>query len=296
MKRTLTLLLALVALSLSMPSPPEAVHAQRFLTLDKIAAGDPVSASVTADDTDVAILVKYVGPLTTADVAVAATTSDFTFRQDATADTTLECPVSGALGGIIDVSDAACNTLGEVVDTINSSADWRAWIIDGLRSDSSDARLLTLSATDATLEDGLKINWDTSTAFETKRALTTARTARAYLAGRPQQNAVVTPNPFQGTRVVYWYGNATSTFASGTSNFRIYSVKVNHKTGKSKSTETVTTILGPIAGGATTVNKEFDFSEAGVYCEKDAKCLVELKNSAAGSAVQLVAYGTQYRY
>jgi hypothetical protein len=292
----LTLLLALAVLSLMLPAPPATVHAQYRSTLDKIADGDPVSASVAADDTDVAILVKYVGPLATATVAVAVTTSDMTFQQAGVADTTLECPVSGALGGIIDVSNAACNTLGEVVDIINGSPDWRAWVIDGLRTDLADARLLTKSATDATLEDGLEIQWDTSTAFETKRALTTARTARAYLAGRPQQNAVVTPNPFQGTRVVYWYGNATSTYATGGSNFRIYSVKVNNKTGTSRSTETVTTVLGPIAGGATTANKEFDFRHVGVYCERDAKCLVELDNSAAMSAVQLVAYGTQYRY
>jgi hypothetical protein len=276
--------------------PAPSASAQWRTTLDKIAAGAPVSASVAADDTDVALLIKYVGAASTATVEVAVTSSDFTFKQGGAADTTLECPVSGALGGLIDVSNAACNTAGEVVDIINGSADWRAVILDGVRSDVVDARLLTLAESDATLEDGRSVFWDTSTAFIATRALTTKRTIKPYIAGRPQQNALFTPNPFAGFRTVYWYGNATSTYATGNSNFSVVCVSLKNNSGTTKSTETVTTILGPIAGGATTANKEFDFRHSGVYCDNDQKLLIRLTNSLAAATVQLVGYGTQYVY
>src|SRR5687767_6845145 len=82
---------------------------------------EAVAGILSADDTDTAMLIKFVGPSTgstttmnSGKVEVAVTTSDITFTSGAAgseaADTSLECPVSGALGGIIDVSNAACNT------------------------------------------------------------------------------------------------------------------------------------------------------------------------------------------
>lgn len=292
MKRIFTLLAAVAALAVVLPQPAQTQSWKG--TLDRIYAGRTVSASVAADDIDVALLIKYIGEEENGEVAAEAdgnlTFIDGDEGSEAATDS-FECPVSGALGGIIDVSNAACDTLGEVVDIINASDDWRAVIIDGLRSDSSNDTFLAVATADATAVGGVAIEWDTTVALTVSAALVppAARSdITLYLRGTGFQ-----PNPFQGTRTVFWYGNATSTYGSGTSNFRVQCVRPTHH---EDGAETVTTVLGPIAGGATTANKEFDFSEAGVFCNFDEKMLVRLTNSAAMATVQLVATGTHYAY
>lgn len=258
----------------------------------------PVSAAVVADDTSVAVLVKYYGTATSADVAVAAN-GDITFRQNAVADTTLECPVSGALGGVIDVSDAACNTLGEVVDQINKSSVWRAVILDGLRSDTADDSLLTFGATEATLAQGLALKFDTDTVgFLESRALSTCRTIDCLIPARGLTSAGVAPplepNPWKGTQTVFFYANATSTYGSGNSNFQVYSV-IPKLTAAGASEQA--NIIYQVAGGATTVNKEFTvWQNVGLYGDPDAKVIARLKNSAAMASVTFIASGRVFYY
>jgi len=111
----------------------------------------------------VAFIVRYVGATPSVDDTVTTASNTITFKQNGAADTTLECPIVGGLGGIIDTSNAACDTLGEVVDTINGSADWEAVLLDGLRSDATGTtQLLAVAASDATGKAGLNVYFDTT--------------------------------------------------------------------------------------------------------------------------------------
>jgi hypothetical protein len=82
-----------------------------------------------------------------------------------TAGTTLE--LHDAVGTeTIDLTAAATNTLGELVDYINTTTDWEAVILDGLVGDSVNAKTLaeTITPATATVVDGVTyydIKWDT---------------------------------------------------------------------------------------------------------------------------------------
>ncbi len=262
----------------------------------------PVAGAIAADDTDIAIRIRYIGSGTTPDtnnsgtVAVAAN-GDLTFLQGVqgseAASTEFECPVSGALGGIIDVSDAACNTVGEVINVINASTSWRAVPIDALLTDVVDNVILTRAATRATNLDGLAINWDTSTAFKMSVLLNepSYRTIRPYLNGR-----TLIRNPFENQTTAVHIANATSTYGSGTSNIRFYTsaLRFNQAAPRTAS-ETVATLYSE-AGGATTVNKVVSsMSTVGVYSNTGERLLARLDNSAAAASAVLYAYGFKYR-
>lgn len=288
--------LALAALSIS------PAHSQSVIIPPTVQG---VSGMITADDTDVALLCKFVGPSTgttttmnSGKIEVTVTTSDITFTSGAqgseAADTSLECPVSGALGGIIDVSNAACNTVGEVLDIVNApTSNFRCVALDSLRSDIVDGRLLTLAATRATTNTGLAINWDTSTAFMQSVALVPSeyRSIAAYVKPGSRQ---INHDVFQNTRTVVLKANATSTYGSGTSFLQIWSVDVNNLSSN-KSGETATQMFNE-AGGSTTANKIFDLgAPVGIIGRNNEKVLVRLNNSAAAASAVTKANGYTQR-
>ena len=274
--------LALIAVGVSLHQP--SVEAQ---------SGTTVSVPI-ADDTGVAILVRYVGSATSADVAIDASTGDLTFRVAGVAVSTFECPISGGLGGVIDVSNAACNTMGEVVDTINGNCtgctapgDWRAVLVDSLRTDSSVDALVTISATEATRTDGLQLNLDTSVALNDSRALVPNRTNIAgYLGGPPSYKLLENPNGGQTASLRYY--SITSTYGSGTSLVSAYAVKPSNKPA---GAETVRNLYGPQAAGATTVAANFDFRNGPLAARTGEKIVVQTVNSAAMASTAGFAEG-----
>lgn len=253
----------------------------------------PVGITIAAVSTDVPILVRYVGSATSADVAVDAATGDLTFRVSTAAYTGFECPVSGGLGGVIDVSDAACNTMEEVVDTINGnctgcSSDFRAVLLDSLGTDNANNTLITLAATELTRTDGLGLLNDGTTAFYASRALVPAdmRKIQPYLGGPPSYRLL--ENPFAGRQAWVRYMDATTTYGSGTSNFKVYSVKTSNAVN---TRETITT-LSTLAGGASTVfGAVTNFVNNPLPCRVNEKCIVRIENSAAMTAAVFNATG-----
>ncbi len=260
------------------------------------------SRFVSAVSTHQVLLVKYVGTSASGSVAIDAGTGDLTFTSGAeggeVAETAFECPISGALGGVIDVSDAACNTLGEVVDTINGSCSgcsttaWRAVILDGLRSDTSTDALATISATAATAEDGLALLGDTAVTFDVTAAVTPFRSIKHYISG---QNSRMVENPYVGTKPILYKAIGTSTYGLGTSTFEVFCVTPKLRTaGSVAGAETVTTAWSE-AGGATTAAKTFDFTPGiGLACSADQKMVVRLNNSAAMTAATLPVWAAQF--
>jgi hypothetical protein len=267
--------------------------------LSRISGSDSASNFVSAVSTDTAALVQYVGSQTSGLVAIAAN-GDLTFTQGAlsseVATTEFECPVSGALGGVIDVSDTACDTLGEVADVINNSTSWRFVLLDSMRADSSNDTLVTISATQAATTDGLALLHDAAVGFKATRALLprSMRTMPFYVDGR---TSALKPKPFEGLQGALMRSIATSTYASGTSTFEVWSVAVTNtargSAGGSVGSETRTQLWSE-AGGATTAAKTFDFQALGLHGNVGEKLVARLNNSAAMSAVTMPAWALFY--
>jgi len=283
------LLLAIVALA-SLPAPD--AYAQRMFP-----SSDPATAVLTADDTDTAFLIKFVGsnPFSSVTVTAGDVLLKYGTASADTADTTItRC---GATDGTLDVDDADCNTLGELIDSINVSANWRAVPVDGLRSDLvSGATLVAFAATNGSLGAGLAVKWDTSVNFEATQCLNCSRDITTYLAGRGNVLAPgFTENPFAGKQAAFVVGQFTSTYASGTSTIQIVSSKPKFSAPLGTAAETVTTLAG-FAGGATATMKELNYHPYGILGKKDERLLVRINNSAAASAITFYAYGESWTY
>lgn len=241
-----------------------------------------------ADDQNVAFVIYYVGSSASGKVAIAAN-GDLTFTEgdegsEAAVDD-FECPVSGALGGVIDVSDSACNTLGEVMDIVNvSGSGFRIVPVDGLRTDSSNDTYVTISATQVNSEKGLSVNYDTDVALFTSIALTSSPDDISNMI-EPVSGKLVA-NPYLGQRAVLFKANGTSTYGSGTSTWQVLSVAPNYKVGT--STETVTTLYTQPAG-ATTVNNSLALPDLGLIGRRDEKLILRIANSAAAASTTINA-------
>lgn len=276
---------------IGMPLVP--VQAQVPAALSSYLNGAPVVRGIAAISTDVAILVKYTGSSASGSVAVDAATGDLTFTSGATgseaAEDAFECPVSGALGGVIDVSNAACNTLGEVVDTINGNCtgctqgEWTAVLLGGLRADSSNNTLVTISATAANSPEGLGLATDGAVSFTTTQVISPMQELNdGYVTGR----STIVENPFANSQAVLFQLAATSTYGSGASYHQVICADVkNKRVGASETTRTF-----QLAAGATTVEGKLTY-DGGLACPTGQKMLVRTYNDTAMTASTLYAFG-----
>lgn len=306
------IVLFVLTLVLALGNVPTArVEAQAFPGVPGYSVGGLVSGVTTA--TGSPVLIKYIGA-GGGTVEVDAATGDIYLKTGVvpgTADTTTECPISGANGGIIDVSDTLCNTLGEVVDAINASPNWRAVIQDGLRSDSSNTLLNTQAETSASVAKGVALKIDGVAVDYNTIALIPVRDDITWFLqnSAPDNSGTVTRpgagvnrNSFNDSSAVFLYAlaNVTGTGAM-VSGFNVYSVLGDYKvpvqsaSGPSTaaglislSTETVTTLLTGTPA-ATTVDKAFDFSHFGVGGRRGEKVVVRVADAAlTASTLQAV--------
>jgi hypothetical protein len=278
-------LAALFAILILFTLAPTLAHAQTITN----------ARALTADDSDVALLIERTDSIP-GFVTVSAA-GDILLEQvdNATADVNIECDASiaadGARNGTIDVSVAACDTLGEICDIINTQGDdeWACVILDGLATDTSASR---------SVDGGAQIKWDTSAAWTSTIALLPPelRKIEAYYYLDSGGNKVFHTNPWyqQGKQPSFVYANATSTFGSGTSTYSVRSVKLTFPNGNYNvdGTEVVTGPYYSIAGGATTANKEFStFAANGLPFPVGEKVIARLTNSEAMATTTHIAIG-----
>lgn len=238
-----------------------------------------VGNTVTAVTTDVALYVKYTGSTAqAATVAVAAADSDFTFQVAAANDATVNVQ-SGGLGpcgaavGVLDTADTDCDTLGELVDHINASANWSAAIVAGLRSDATANTLFTQAATDAKNPQGVAILWETPQAL----AINVALLPRSLTDGsdigiqnflgrdnRGLSSGRLATRPFsdRDSTLLYYSEKVTSSGAVG--NIIVYCSFDNYVEDVQRASVTNDVVLYLEAGAATTVTGKVDeFTTAG---------------------------------
>lgn len=291
MKRFLIALTAALALVTS-PAVAQSV----FVIPD----GQGVSDAISAVSTDIGIYVKFIGncqPVTTSTVAVDAGTGDLAFVACGAADATINPVAAGPLGicgntaGTIDVSDADCNTFGEVIDLINGSANWLAYPGAVLRSDSSDNRLNTLAATAAQGPAGLGLLKDTSVALNV--TLTPRPFVGSIIWGT--QGNVLNPNPFRNIQTYIYRMRENITSAGVIGDFILYGVKQDFlpKQVAADNTipavsyqETVRTVWAQ-AGAATTVELALDFANNPLVVNAGERPLVR-QSATVGLTVPLL--------
>jgi hypothetical protein len=218
-----------------------------------------VSTSITAVDTAPALLIKYVGAAQAAGPgSLAVTTDDFIFTTDGTtADATINVQATtpcGATPGTLDTGDADCNTVTELLNEINASANWVAVPLGVIGTDDAGAYFKDLSETNSDA-DGIPVYNDSATTLHTTNAFTFDNTLdiRQFL-----NSNTLKANPWLGfSSVLEWYiQNFVGTTATGL----IYAVTGNFSAGK-VYTESVRTIYS-FAGAGTGADKELDFRTA----------------------------------
>lgn len=200
----------------------------------------PVSAVTTAKDTSIAMVIKYFPPrggsatALTPTVAVAATS--LTFTVGGAAYTGFELPVSGALGGVITMSDASADTMGEVVDAINSTPDtfttgfFRAAIVNGLRSDVLSTLAFTADGADTDVgrpDLGEIIYWDSDVLYDDEVGLfDVSKGASAFIGPKG-----LAKNPHEGITTQVQQAYSLITNAGTVGDATVYAVKRNYVTG-----------------------------------------------------------------
>lgn len=306
-------MLAALALALILASAPP-VGAQTNVQRDT-----PLGGAVGAADSDVALLIKRIDG-TPGYVTVSAA-GDILLEQGdtSTADTNIECDASiatdGSRNGTLDVSVAACDTLQEVCDIINSQGDneWACVILDGLSTDTPGPAgtgfILAVTDADASrsVTGGYGIKWDTSAAWTATVALVPPelRLIESYYTVNNDGTKTFHQNPYLANPVQPYFisAHATTTYGSGTSTFSIQSQKPGAPSGTytyatSQGSMGTARVLYSEAAGATTAKKDFDFAESlrnGFPLLYGQKAIARVTNSEAMTAVVMAAVGQGIR-
>lgn len=232
------------------------------------------------DDGDIGLIVRYKGAQASATVEVASTTGDITFKHGAPGSETVDGTIDsgGNDPGVIDVSDASADTMGEVVDLINASPNWEAYLVDVLRTDDSRTLLLTLSAAQAhkgIVPQGVRLFKDSSQNdnFDISIAIMKRDFPSTF-----QQTDLAKINVLTG----YVSNN---TFGSGTNTIRVYEINPNTK---------VETLVYSRPGGATTVTQTVPSTEVAISSDPGNYLLVRMVSSAAAASGFLTVMGKTY--
>lgn len=242
----------------------------------------PVSTNINAANGSVAFAIKYFPPAgggstssMTPKVAVEAD-GNLTFTVAGSAYTGFELPVSGALGGVIDVSDAEANTAGEVCDAINSTpitfatGYFRCALVNALRSDDvSAATTLLADAADTEVarpDLGELVYFESAGLDDDEIGFyDTSKGASAFIGDRdvPRNGA------FDNINSVVQFARANVTNAGTVGDFTIYAVKETYITGRGcnaagdcgQGSEVVRTIAVFPAATATEVTSSTAFPQ-----------------------------------
>jgi hypothetical protein len=288
---------ALIGVGLVVASYASSANAQTGVFLID---GVGVSDAITAVSTDVGLYVKYVGAAQTgtATVAVDAATGDIAFVVNGAADTTIGCPTAT---GTIDTSDAACNTVVEVVNVINKTANWRAQPGAMIGTDSTNNTLITLAATVASGPDGVSLLKDTAVALNVTADLTPnyysgGRTMKFFLqptgGGALKQNLNI--NPFANKATWFAYATETITSSGTVGQFAVLGVTPVHTgvqgTAAYAYSETVRTLVAQV-GAATTVEKNLDFTHFPLRGNPGEKILVRIASGTDLTVPKVGGYG-----
>lgn len=258
-------------------------------------AKGPIAGTSTTADDNVALYVKYVGTSSgIPTVQVDAATGDIQFEVDGSVDTTVACP-EGDDDGVIDVSNAACNTMVEVVNAINQGgSNWRAVLVSALGTDSSNDAFATLSETDTNVKIGAPIYYDTN--FAGSAPEVTALVAPIYPPADGSfffNGSEINKNPFAGgtsfLSAVSEKKTSTGTIAA-TVVYAVFREYRGNPTNGYDLYETIRTVWSQ-TGGATATQATLDFSNFPLVSAPGEAFVARIGSSTTISAQNLNAVG-----
>lgn len=210
---------------------------------------NPITSPIQAviknrvDDADIALVIKYVGTQKSASITVSS--GDITFKQGPVGALVVDPSIDsgGDDPGVIDVSDANANTFGEVVDLINASANWKAYLVGALRADNSNASTGSLlDFTERTLTPGV----DSELTQDTSKVLNIS----IRVGSRTKVNGTEENSAAEIFRII-----SKNTFGSGTNLIQVYEID---EAGKAE------TKVFEKDGAATTVEQDLNFVQDGL--------------------------------
>lgn len=226
----------------------------------------PVSDGIFAADSSVMMYIRYTG---SGVPEVTLATSTLTFTVDAVAYDGFECPVVAPLGGAIDVTNAACNTVGEIIDIINADVhgDFIAVAAAALRTDIATAAILPDGAdVDVSTPNGEIVYWDSSTLDDETMVLVDRNYGgRTWWGNLPQHQIRLKNNPFANSESVLLDGWEQFTNAGNLTDSTVYCVVENYNT--TGSSEEVFTIYYEAAAATTVLGTLAEIREHGRRCE-----------------------------
>lgn len=221
------------------------------------ALGRDVGRYATTDGA-IALRIKFIGTVATgsARVDIEADGNLEFYADDGTADTNV------STDGVIDVSGAAEDTLGEVLDIINATDDWRAIPVDYLPSMSIN-NILTSSTSlqagsDISEEAGHAYYYNTADIDTIALSIGPEYTVDEQLSVSNDDLLNRRSKPAGNPLGYTWqneliYATATATYTSGAPDLQVYAVLPNATTGK-WATGTEIKLYQDV-GAATTVAK-----------------------------------------
>lgn len=250
--------------------------------------GNPVSGHIASDTAgSVSMIIKYIGTSALATVEVDAATGDIELEinnvdDSANVDTAGVC--AGGTANSLDVSDAQCDTFGEIIDLINASTHWRAVLVGAIRADLTTNTQTVLAETSANLAEGLPLYFDSAVSLTTSIAMipdNCKTDIRCFMS--PQ--GVLKQNAAGGTQTEVRWIEGYATYAT-TGTFNVYSVK---ESGAGKA---VTSTLYTEASGASGTNEQLSqFTNSPLLGKPHEKVIVRITTTGASSAFNLHAYG-----
>lgn len=228
------------------------------------------------------IAAKWIGDtLGTASIAVNSDGDIALTTDGTTADTTLGL----ADVGTIDVSDTSTDTVGEILDDFNSSANWQAIMLGGLRDDiGTDAIYTTSETTDCCKNEGVVLLADPAIAMRTSVYGNIAMPITANKFGKG--NTVVHDYDYGGYINQLYYLDCNLTYASGTAYIDIYECDDMNNTD---------TLIARLPAAATTVQKTWGTGEFPlISASRGKRLVVRPQGTAAFTAAYITITGRSY--
>lgn len=236
-----------------------------------------INTSTTAVDTSPFVLIYYVGDDTTAAVTVQIADDTWTLLQGGAADSTIECPLSGTYAGLLDVTNAACDTVAELMNVVNntSGSEWRIVPINARAGDDPDEDALLAAAAEAR-GDGVVVFYDDSVRFDHSVTFIPGelddenQKATFYDPGRDGIGFI---NPFKGVTQVLKYATYAITSSGTMTDLTVTCVvpsfgpsAVAGAAGTFTNTETVIYLEADATTGAVGLIDEFNYHNGGLRC------------------------------
>lgn len=254
---------------------------------------------ITAVATDVMLRVRYVGSATGAATVAVAGNNAIAFVANGAADTTIG--TCGGTAGTLDLTNAACDTMIEVVNLVNQSAGWIAVLDESLGTDTSNGKLNNLSATDAKSPAGVAILGLTSANLFMTAALHpvnndgSASDLRDFVPGVVRPNSPIAGHPFADRDTVLLYASENITTTDNAANlFKVFCVVGAYSGTKKIYAENVNELYREAAAATTTTGKIDEFLNAGgVPPCQGGKLLVRVNGNTTLTAPTIILTGYQ---